>query len=184
MTKTRRRIALAAVLGVALAIFSADRILGWVPLGPELAEASATTSSLLSKELGEQMRETAAMTNIPPAPPTLADRLIELGQAQGIRSGAFRDAFSPADAWIARPQAPAASAAGLTEPANFRSQQFAERHRLTATAVSAGGGMAIIDGQCLTVGREMDGMKLVSVDRSSATLEGDGTSVTLMLARD
>jgi hypothetical protein len=44
--------------------------------------------------------------------------------------------------------------------------------------------MAIIDGQCLVVGHQMDGMKLVSVDRSSATLEADGIKVKLSLAKD
>jgi hypothetical protein len=63
-------------------------------------------------------------------------------------------------------------------------RQFAERHKLTATAVGPDGGMAIIDGQCLVVGRQMDGLKLVSVDRSSATLEADGIKVKLSLAKD
>ena len=175
---------MAAVLGIAMAVFLADRVMGWFP-GPEQAAASVPLGVSLGQEFNEQMRATAAMANIPPAPSTLADRLRKLGGADGLDAALVADAFSPSEAWVARPhQKELAVAAGQPGLAGLRARQFVERHKLTATARGADGGMAIIDGQCLTVGRQMDGLKLVAVDRDSAKLEGDGIEVKLSLAKD
>jgi len=168
---------LAAVLGLAAAVFMADRV-GWLPLGPEQAAASVAPGVSLGQDFDEQMRATAALTNIPPAPKTLADRLHKLAGAGGLDAASVTDAFCPSQAWVARPHSLGSTVVG------FRARQFAERHKLTATAIGADGGMAIIDGQCLTVGREIDGLKLVTVDRNSATLRADGIGVKLSLAKD
>jgi len=175
---------LAAVLGLVAAVFLADRM-GWLPLGPEQATASVPLGVSLSQDFDEQMRATAALTNIPPAPKSLADRLHKLSGAGVLDAASVADAFCPSEAWVARghPQEPAV-AAGQPDLAALRARQFAERHKLTATAVGADGGMAIIDGQCLTVGREIDGLKLVAVDRNSARLESGGVEVKLSLAKD
>ena len=184
MLKTRRRKALAAVLGIAMAVFMADRVMGWFP-GPEQAAASVPLGVSLGQEFSEEMRATAALTNIPPAPRTLAARLHELAGADGLDAASVTDAFCPSEAWIAKPR-PKEPTAATAQPdlAGLRVRQFAERHKLTATAVGPDGGMAIIDGQCLVVGHQMDGLKLVAVDRSSATLEADGIKVKLSLAKD
>ena len=185
MILTKRRKALAAVLGIAVAVFMGDRIMGWLPLGPEQAEASVPLGVSFGQEFSEEMRVTAALTNIPPAPRTLAARQHELAGADGLDAASVTDAFCPSEAWIAKPR-PKEPTAAKAQPdlAGLRVRQFAERHKLTATAVGPDGGMAIIDGQCLVVGRQMDGLKLVSVDRSSATLEADGIKVKLSLAKD
>ena len=185
MLKTKRRKILAAVLGVAVAVFMGDRIMGWLPLGPEQAEASVPLGVSLGQEFSKEMRATAALTNIPPAPRTLADRLHELAGAGGLDAASVADAFCPSDAWIAKPR-PKEPTVATAQPdlAGLSVRQFTERHKLTATAVGPDGGMAIIDGQCLVVGRRMDGLKLVAVDRSSATLEADGIKVKLSLAKD
>jgi hypothetical protein len=163
----------------------ADRVMGWLPLGPEQAEASVPLGVSLGQEFSEEMRATAALTNIPPAPRTLADRLHKLAEAGGLDAASVADAFSPSEAWIARPQPKKPIvAAAQGDQAGLSARQFAERHKLTATAVGPDGGMAIIDGQCLVVGRQMDGLKLVAVDRNSATLEADGIAVKLSLAKD
>ncbi len=184
MIITKRRKAMAAVLGLAVSVFLADRV-GLLPLGPEQAAASVQLGVSLGQEFDEQMRATAALTNIPPAPKTLADRLHKLAGAGGLDAASVADAFCPSEAWVARPrtQEPAVVKA-QPDLAGLRARQFTERHKLTATALGADGGMAIIDGQCLTVGREIDGLKLVAVDRNSATLESDGVEVKLSLAKD
>lgn len=175
---------MAAVLGLAAAVFMADRV-GWLPLGPEQAAASVGLGVSLGQDFDKQMRATAALANIPPAPRTLATRLHELAGAGGLDAASVADAFSPSQAWIARPHPKEPTlAGGQPDLAALRARQFAERHKLTATAVGADGGMAIIDGQCLTVGRDIDGLKLTAVDRGSARLEGDGIEVKLSLAKD
>lgn len=176
---------MAAVLGLAVAVFMGDRVMGWLPLGPDQAEASASLGVSLGQEFSKEMRATAALTNIPPAPRMLADRLHKLAGADGLDAAPVADAFRPSQAWIARPQPQEPTmAGGQPDLAGLRARQFAERHKLTATAVGPDGGMAIIDGQCLVVGRQMDGLKLVAVDRDSATLEADGVAVKLSLAKD
>jgi hypothetical protein len=185
MALTRRRKALAGVLGLAVAVFLADRVMGWLPLGPDQAAASVALGASLGQDFDEQMRATAALANVPPAPRTLAARLHELAGAGGLDAASVTDAFCPSQAWIAKPlpQGPAL-AKGQPDLAGLSARQFAERNKLTATAVGADGGMAIIDGRCLTVGREIDGLKLVAVDRDSATFEADGIAVKLPLAKD
>ena len=175
---------MAVVLGLAATVFLADRM-GWLPLGPDQASASVPLGVSLGQDFDEQMRATAALTNIPPAPKTLADRLHKLASAGGVDSASVTDAFCPSEAWVARPrtQEPAVVKA-QPDLAGLRARQFAERHKLTATAIGTDGGMAIIDGQCLTVGRQIDGLKLTAVDRSSATFESDGVAVKLSLAKD
>jgi len=42
----------------------------------------------------------------------------------------------------------------------------------------------MIDGRCLAVGRQIDGMKLVGVDRGSATFRAAGVTVILRPATD
>jgi hypothetical protein len=185
MALTRRRKALAGVLGLAVAVFMADRVMGWLPLGPEQAAASVSLGASLSQDLDEQMRATAALANVPPAPRTLATRLHELAGAGGLDAASITDVFCPSEAWIAGPHQQEPTVAGAQpDMAGLRARLFAERHKLTATAVGADGGMAIIDGQCLTVGRQIDGLKLTAVDRSSATLRADGIEVKLLLAKD
>lgn len=178
---------MAAVLGVAVTVFVADRILGVFPMGPQAAEASAVESpASLHDEFGQQMRATAALTSIPPAPRTLADRLEELRDTADIDPMNVRDALRPSKAWLG-PGDPVEVVAPPAEPidsAERRARLFARRHRLTATAVGVRGGMAIIDGQCVRVGQSMDGMELVSVDRGSATLKGGEITVRLTLAQD
>ena len=183
MLKTLRSKILAAALGLAVMVFTADRILGLVPLGPESAEASSAPAASLSEELGEQMRATAALTNIPPAPRTLADRLVETARAHGIKAAGPRDAFRPPKAWTAHLGVVVDSSA-VGDVTELSARQFAKRHKLTATVVGTGGGMAMIDGRCLAVGRQIDGMKLVGVDRGSATFRAAGVTVILRPATD
>jgi len=185
MVFTRQRKVLAVVLGIAVAAFLADRMMGWIPVGPQQAEASAPLGISLDEEFGRQMREVAAMANLPPAPRTLADRLHDLASSEGLDGMSSPDAFCPAPSWVGQPKetAPAPEVVQAPDAAQIRALQF-RQHKLTATAVGSDGGMAIIDGQCITVGRDMDGLRLVSVDSGSATFEGDGIEVTLRLPKE
>ena len=185
MVFTRQRKVLAVVLGIAAAVFVADRVMGWIPVGPQQAKASAPLGISFDEEFGKQMRATAAMANLPPAPRTLADRLHDLADSEGLDGMSSPDAFCPAPSWVgqAKEPAPAPEVVQAPDAAQIRALQF-RQHKLTATAVGSDGGMAIIDGQCITIGRDVDGLRLVSVDRGSATFQGNGIEVTLRLAKD
>ena len=167
------------VLGLATAVFIADRVMGLIPLGPQQANASVLLGVSLDGQYGDQMREVAAMATLPPAPQTLADRLNDLADSEDLDGTSVADAFCPAPSWAGLP-----AAKSITPRATqIRIRRFRE-HKLTATAVGSNGGMAIVDGQCITVGRQMDGMRLVSVDAGSLTIAGDGIEVTLNLPTD
>jgi len=179
MVLTKKQKILGAVLSAAVAIFVGDRVLlGLSDVGPARAEASPAgefpfdlldTQGLLSEDEAPQ--------EPPEKETTLSDRLEEVAQSHHADPNAVRDAFCPSASW---------SGVNLAEPASLSSAEamakaFVERHKLTATAVSAKGGMAIIDGQCLVIGRELDGFRLVSVSRNSAVLVCDGVKAALTL---
>jgi len=150
--------------------------MGLIPLGPQPAQASVLLDVSLDAEYGDQMREVATMANLPPAPRTLADRLNDLAGSEGLDGTSVADAFCPAPSWVGQPVAPSPT----PRATQIRVRRFRE-HKLTATAVGSDGGMAIIDGKCITVGRQMDGMRLIAVDRGSATFASEGIEVTLRL---
>ena len=119
------------------------------------------------------------MANLPPAPQTLANRLKDLAGSEGLDGASVADAFCPAPSWTGQP----AATSMMPHAAQIRVRQF-RKHKLTATVVGSDGGMAIIDGQCITVGGQMDEMRLISVDHGSATFVGKGVKVTLRLPTD
>jgi len=62
--------------------------------------------------------------------------------------------------------------------------RFVMRHRLKAVSVSTDKTAAFIDDRFLSVGQELDGFRLVAVDKESATFEAGGKQVTLRLTSD
>ncbi len=182
MVLSKRQKILAVALGAAVAVFVADRILlDRDDIGPAEARAwplgDVDPQPLVPKGLvsGARACEWSQEKEV-----TLADRLEQAVEDGDIDPTAVKDAFCPSESW-----------SGLDLTARFPpgsadavARAFAESHRLTATAVSAEGGMAIIDGQCLAVGREIDGFRLVSVSRNSAVLICAGVKATLTLSNE
>ena len=177
MVLSKRQKILAVALGAAVAVFVADRILlDRDDIGPAEARAwplgDVDPKPLVS---GAPACEVSQEKEV-----TLADRLEQAVEDGDVDPTAVKDAFCPSESW-----------SGLDLTARFPpgsadaiARAFAESHRLTATAVSAEGGMAIIDGQCLAVGREIDGFRLVSVSRNSAVLLCAGVKATLTLSNE
>jgi hypothetical protein len=110
----------------------------------------------------------------------LAGRLSDAARARRLDATAARDAFRPAASWLG--VEPKALAPVTSDEA--RARDFADRNRLTATVVAPAGRTAIINGQCLAVGRRVEGWELVSVDRDSVVLVSGSAKVTLKLAKD
>ena len=184
MVLSKKRIALAVALGLAVAALAVDRLLlDSSPMQPDEAAASAISQY----GLAEPVADTASLEKLePPAllepTGTLTDRLEDLAKARHLDGQSVRDAFRPPEAWL--PAEPKQQAPKPRDEVDRRAKEFARQHKLTATAISATGGMAIIDGQCVTVGNELDGFRLVSVDRVSACLIADGARVKLGLAEN
>ncbi len=109
---------------------------------------------------------------------SLAARLRELASTQDLDSDQVRDAFKPSQTWLEElcppkpePRARPGRRAKPAEPV----------HHLTAVILASDGGRAIVDGKCLRVGQELNGMKLISVSKRSAVLEFMGKRVELTL---
>lgn len=184
MVPRKKRIVLAVLLGVAVAALAVDRLLPEdSPFGPDKATASLVIQG--DAELAEAEALSSQEFSPPPPPKrqrTLADHLESFAGSRGLDPLAVKDAFCAPQAWLG-PQ-PALPQAALPDSDETRAQQFATQRKLTATAVGPDGGMAIIDGQCLLLGHGLDGFRLVSVDRGSATLVCNGVRVTLQLETD
>jgi len=183
MTLTKKQKILGAVLGAAVAVFVGDRVLlGLGEAGPAKANASPLESlnldleSLLPRSLVTE--KTSHVTFVEER--TLADRLETAVRGRQLDPMAVRDAFSPSEALSGElpvQQAPLSSTRAMADA-------FAAGHKLTATVVGPQGGLAIIDGQCLAAGKELDGFRLVSVKRDSAEFICEGVHVTLRLPTD
>ena len=182
MVLSKRQKILAVALGAAAAVFIADRILvGLDDIGPAEARAWQTGDLDLAPLVPKGLLPAAPVSEVTThSEATLADRLEQAAENNELESTTVKDAFCPSGSW---------SGMDTTERAPLGSVEataaaFSERHRLTATAVGGQGGMAIIDGQCLAVGREIDGFRLVSVIRNSAALACAGVEVTLTLSNE
>lgn len=91
----------------------------------------------------------------------------------------IRDAFSMPPAWREGPS-PGLAAPVASDPLS----RFVQRHRLIAVAVDSEQNTAYVDDRLLNVGQELDGFKLIAIDRQSATFEREGQRTTLKLADD
>jgi hypothetical protein len=165
----RQRIAV-CILAVAAAALVVDRAF-LRPGDATPAEADAALSAALDElPCALDSRTSAAEER------TLAARLRDLSASEDPGSGDVRDAFRPSQAWLAvlfppPPEAPPESKPESRKPV----------HRLTAVILDKNGDRAIVDGKCLHVGQEIDGVKLISVGQRSAILESRGTRVELKL---
>jgi hypothetical protein len=180
MVLPKRKTALVVLLGAALAALLVDRfVLGWLPAGPGKAAASAPVQVKGAGDLAESVIAEGSVDEILSSPRfALANRLDELAQIHDWEAQDVRDAFCPSQAWFANGFLGAKPA----NSAEVRAREFAEKHKLTATAVSAHGRSAIINGQCIAIGQSLAGFRLVAVERNWADLTAEGVSVRLQLA--
>jgi len=168
MKVNRERKVYAAVLGLVVLGFALDRTIygGSHEASAELTtpDAAVVPATAPAAALGAVQEE-----------PSLATRLASTVEDPTIDPASIREPFCKQLPW--NTVAPAAA----VEAAPNLAEQFAARHTLTATMGSLQNGIAIIDGNCVRIGKSIDGFRLVSVDRRSALLESNGARVTLGL---
>lgn len=70
-----------------------------------------------------------------------------------------------------------------TRPLHFAASSQAKHYTLTSIFRKPDGSSAIVNGRLITVGQTVDGMQLVSVAESSATIKTDSGLRTLTMHR-
>tara|TARA_R110002111_G_scaffold189528_4_gene254812 strand:- start:214 stop:780 length:567 start_codon:yes stop_codon:yes gene_type:complete len=173
MKSSRERNILIAVLGVAGLGLLVDRvIIGSDVTGP--AESSAgvidafdpaqadPANLLITQDEGSTVIHTAPTIS-------LAQRLREtIGDAELAEPEQTRNAFMPVPGWLgdqpAHPGTPDNTTRQLI-------QDFKAKHPLEAVMVVGGSRYAVIAGQTIHIGQQVDGYKLVAVNERSATFQ-------------
>jgi len=150
---TKRWIYLGVLVASGIA-FAVDRLFLNSPSEAE-AQAVPKASAPKSAAPAKQGRE---------SPLTLDPSLAWLAKLADPRPD--RDVFSPSQEWLlSRRQAAQAANQSATNrgPAPGSPEAFKDGHRLQATTVMGGDGLAVVDGQCLRVGDTLDGFRLARV---------------------
>jgi hypothetical protein len=162
MKVTKQQKVLCAVLVAGALLIGADQ-LGMLPGSVQASEAPATSEYDVPRQTAAAATPVEASTQ-PSSGPCLARRLRQAGQS--VREGPVRDVFAPGSAWVVPVEV-----AARTDPAVQAIEQFKQTHRLTGIVSGGGRENAVIDGQIIAVGQPIDGFRLVSLSRRSATFE-------------
>jgi len=179
--KTKRQKILLGALGLALAVFLGDRVYrGMNPGGPSQAEASeiADSTSVVPDQLAGLSREDTASIGAARPENELAKRFEAAKAAHFPQLEEVTDIFRPSHAWAG----PAPQTETPLDSDEIRADEFAQDHKLEAMVVSSGSGIVIVSGQCVRIGQELDGFKLVSVGSDSAVFADGAARATLRLA--
>lgn len=173
MKSPRERTVLVSVLVIAGLGFAADRIvIGSDVTGP--AETSAgvidlavdPASLLIDPEQPEGPAEDAG--------PSLAELLRDATAGYAAGEAGSRDAFSVPAAWKGVSSDGAGTLTGALSAEAFRS-----KNALDAVLVTGDQRCAVINGQTIFVGEELDGYRLLTVHERSVEFESSGVRVVL-----
>jgi hypothetical protein len=193
MNLTRKHKVYAGVLAAGLAALGADRLVFNSDLtGPEHATASLLIQPQVpggSGSAGASRGALAAAAALSEptrsAKASLADRLEGVGRLSDPGgdpgSGRIADAFQPSEAWLSAMSPRKAQEAAQEEKGQAAAQGFIAHHHLTAIMKTQQGGYALVDGQYVAAGQEVDGFKAVSVTQASVVFEGQGVRFSLAL---
>ncbi|MBC8372727.1 MAG: hypothetical protein ISS69_03245 [Phycisphaerae bacterium] len=171
-----------AVLGLAVAVFLADRVMpGGSPAGPDKAQAA----------IGEAGDEIAAEvfspaddreTQVAEVRTVLAKRLDSLARSRRLEPSAVKDAFLPSPEWVGpRGGKVVVDEEPVVDSAEVKAQEFARTHQLKGAITASDRSIAIINGDCVSIGQKVDGFELKSVTADTAVLTCEGAEVVLKL---
>ena len=185
MEISKKHIVLFVALGIAAVVFLADRVMpGGSPTGP--SEAQAVAADELSDETAPEVSSRAddRETQAAEVRTALAGRLDSVARSHRLEPSAVKNAFFPSPEWIG-PQGDKVVVDEEPEPevdsAEVKAREFARMHQLKGAIVASGRSIAIIDGNCVSIGQKVDGFELKSVTASTAVLACEGAEVVLKL---
>ncbi len=164
----------ASILGLGVIALIVDRV---VLLPQESAAQPAEPvepAVALSTPVVEAARELVSASVLSTSTVTIADELDRVAETRGFDLVSVPNAFQPSSSWFTgqvETEAPA--------PDRSAAERFKQEHTLTAVMATGSRGYAIIDGQFLLMGQEMDGFTLVAVGARSAVLESAEARVEL-----
>ncbi|MCP4379487.1 MAG: hypothetical protein GY794_25365 [bacterium] len=173
-------------LGIAVAVFVADRAFpGGSPAGP--SKVQAASGELSVEPVAEPPVFDDRETQAAEVRTALARRLDTVARSHRLESAVVKDAFFPSPDWVG-PQDNGGKVVVDEEPvvdsAEVKAQEFARMHQLKGAIVASGRSIAIIDGNCVSLGGVVDGFELKSVTSDTAVLTCEGATVVLRLNSD
>ncbi len=153
-------------------------------LGPRRADDESTVRGagalsrgvVPSTPIVEAARALVSASVLSASTVTIADELDRVAATRGFDLVRIPDAFQPSSSWLTgrmETEAPA--------PDRSAAERFKQDHTLTAVMVTGSKGYAIIDGEFLLMGQQMDGFTLVAVGNRSVVLESTEARVELTL---
>ena len=183
MQITKKHKVMFVALGIAAAVFLADRVMpGGSPTGP--SEAQAVPAGELndggSPELSSPAddRETQAAD----VRTALARRLDSVARSHNLEPSVVKDAFCPSPGWVGpRGGKVVVDDQPEVNSAEVKAQEFARAHQLKGAIVASDRSIAIIDGNCVSLGQKIDGFELKFVTADTAVLTFEGVAVVLRL---
>ena len=184
MEISKKHIVLFVVLGIAVVVFLADRVMpGGSPAGPSQAQATAADDEL-SDEIAPVISDAAddRETHVAEVRTALARRFDSVARSHRLEPSAVKDAFVPSPDWV-RPQGDKVVVEEKPEvdSVEVKAREFASRHQLKGAIVASDRSIAIIDGNCVSIGQKVDGFELKSVTANTAVLTCEGAKVVLQL---
>src|SRR5688572_29812322 len=186
--QTKQKKIYAAVLGLAVTAFAADRWVIGHDAAPEEAEqllmtsntttAAAPVSTTAALVTGQPVMAAGAVAPVAAAPntSTLARRLREVATAERLDLAEVSDASRVSPVCLPPPPPPPAPKVEAPKVARDLVAEFHKDHRLDAVMKNGtkGGGLAIIDGKTVRPGQALDGFRLLKVNDRSALFVGKG----------
>ncbi len=187
MERKKKHLGLFVALGIAVAVFAADKMMsGGSPVGPETADAAPTNESIDAAETQGGPAASDRETQAAEVRTALATRLDKAYASHRLDRVVVRDAFFPSAEWIApvKETKKTVAAEPQIDSAMLRAREFARIHKLKGAIVAAGRSIAIIDGNCVSVGQKVDGFELKSVTANSAILVCQDVEVVLNISSE
>jgi hypothetical protein len=183
MEITKKQKIMFAVLGLAVTVFVADRVMpGGSPTGPQAVHAAVAdelSDGVLPDVFEPQSDRETQSAEVRTA---LAKRLDLVASSHRLDESAVKDAFLPSPQWVGpRGGKVVVEVEPEVNSAELKAREFVRLHQLKGAIVASGRSIAIIDGNCVSVGQQVDGFELKSVTSSTAVLVGQGVSVVLNL---
>ncbi len=193
MKTSRERTILITVLGVAGLGLLADRvIIGSDVTGPAQSSAgvvdgfdadpSQQAAPSATELLNAIVRGPQDTVSSPSQGPSLAERLrLVTSPSADTNPTQTRNAFTPAPGWATLPSD---SSEVTDNQARLAAEAFRSSHVLDAVFVSGNIRYAVIAGQTLSVGQELDGYRLVEVQERTAVFQARGVRVEVVIKSD